>query len=210
MCCGCGVCVWGGGGGGDDLWLIACSFWIANIKLACGSFLTASNSGVGAVVGGSGLCNKITAIQSTESQSVKIVQNCLAAPDQCYVLLVTIDTGIIVNGARKLDHCDAVGSEFLRTWRSWPKPHVIYSNSNTNKRWSSHILLAPTSHTAGRFMALIEYPSYDCNCLITERATLRSGFPWTRCPRLICNAGSSRTTLHDNEWAYSEFTIPML
>ena len=56
-----------------------------------------------------------------QNQSVEIVQCCLAAPDQCYVLLVTIDTGIIGNGVRKLDHCDAVGSEYMAKLTQTPR-----------------------------------------------------------------------------------------
>ena len=88
----------------------------------------------------------------------------------------------LLNGARRLDHCDVIALLSRRALQSWhSKPNVIHGNSFGTKH-KLCVIFVWISDPAGMFMSVIRYHTYDCSYLSTEGVIMLNRFPTKRWP----------------------------
>ena len=93
--------------------------------------------------------------------------------------------GSLLNGARRLHHCDVIASLAPRAQQSWhSKPNVIHGNSlGLNTSCVLHMDWKHDIKPAGQLMSFIWYHPCDCSYSSTEGVKMLNRFPATRWPR---------------------------
>ena len=93
--------------------------------------------------------------------------------------------GSLLNGARRLHHCDVIASLAPRAQQSWhSKPNVIHGNSlGLNTSCVLHMDWKHDIKPAGQLMSFIWYHPCDCSYSSMEGVKMLNRFPATRWPR---------------------------